>query len=201
MPAGFTDYEKKKIKAGLIEQGRKMFSIYGLKKTTINDITGVLGIAQGSFYKFYSSKEELYFEILELEGEKIRKNMAKNTELVKANPEEAIKKILLETFLELGENRLFQDIFSGNSYDILIRKLPEERLKEHTKSDFAEIIPLIRKWQDEGILKDVKPEAITGLLHVLFFVSLHKKEIDEVFDDTFELLVDLIVNGLIKEKS
>ena len=49
MPAGFTDTEKQKIKEGLIKEGRKLFSQYGLKKTTIKDITNAVGIAQGSF--------------------------------------------------------------------------------------------------------------------------------------------------------
>lgn len=198
MPVGFTEKEKKKIKTELIEQGKKLFSLYGLKKTTIKDITEAVGIAQGSFYKFYCSKEELYFEILKIEEQKIRQKIAENFDLVKDNPGLGIKKIILETYMVLGENDLFKDLFSGNSYDILVRKLPKEKIEEHIKMDFAEIVPLIRKWQSDGILEKVKPEAITGLLHVLFFFSIHKKEIGENYSDTFELLVDLVVDGLVK---
>ena len=201
MPAGFTDKEKEAIQQGLIEKGRELFGLYGLRKTTIKDITEAVGIAQGSFYKFYDSKEELYFEILDIEEEKIRKELSQDLKIVERNPKSGIKKLLLDAYGALEENDLIKDLLSGNSYDVLVRKLSEEKIEEHVEMDFAEITPLIRKWQGEGILKEVKPEAITGLLHALFFITLHKGDIGKsVYNDTFELLVDLIVDGLVKEE-
>ena len=199
MPAGFTEQEKQKIKTGLINEGRKLFSQYGLKKTTIKDLTGAVGIAQGSFYNFYASKEELYFEILDRESQKIRENISKNFDLIKDNPGLGLKKMIFETYMALGENDLFKDLFSG-SYELLLRKLPEEKIKEHITMDYASMKPLIMKWQNEGILRKEKPEAIAGLFHVLFYLSLHKKEFGENYRDTFELLLDLIVDGLIKNE-
>lgn len=199
MPAGFTDREKEKIRNALIKEGERLFSKYGLRKTTIKDITKAVGIAQGSFYIFFDSKEELYFEILNIEGQKIRRSLAEDIELVKSSPRIGIKKLLINIYQALGENNLFKDLFSGNSYDILVRKLPREKIEEHIEMDFAEIMPYIIKWQNEGIIKQVKPEAITGLLHVLFFVSLHKNDIGKAtFNGTFELLVNLIVDGLVR---
>ncbi|NLY88197.1 MAG: TetR/AcrR family transcriptional regulator [Firmicutes bacterium] len=197
MPAGFTDTEKQKIKEGLIEEGRKLFSQYGLRKTTIKDITGAVGIAQGSFYNFYASKEELYFEILDLESREIREHMEKDLDLIKDNPRAGLKKMIFEAYMALGENDLFKDLFSG-SYDLLLRKLPEEKIKEHMMMDYASLKPLIIKWQNEGVLKRKNPQAITGLFHVLFYIALHKKEFGENYKDTFELLLDLIVDGLVE---
>lgn len=201
MPSGFTDKEKEKIEKGLIEQGKRLFSIYGLKKTTIKDITEIVGIAQGSFYKFYNSKEELYFEILDIEGQKIRKRLVKDVDLVNKKPRETISKLLLDSFSLIDKNELFKQLFSDNNYELLVRKLPEEKIKEHINMDYAVISPFIEDWQNKGIIKKVKPEAITGLLHSLFIITLHKKEIgNSVFVDTFELLVDLIVEGLVNEE-
>jgi len=67
LPNKFTTKEKEVIRNGLIKTAKEHFSIYGLQKTRIKDLTTEVGIAQGSFYNFYDSKEELYFEILELE--------------------------------------------------------------------------------------------------------------------------------------
>jgi|SRR5690554_2327976 AcrR family transcriptional regulator len=200
MPAGFTDTEKQKIKEGLIKEGRKLFSQYGLRKTTIKDITSAVGIAQGSFYNFYASKEELYFEILDLESRRIRENMAKDMNLIKKeNPGSGIKKMIFETYMALGENDLLKDLFSG-SFEILLRKLPEEKIKEHMMMDYASLKPLIIKWQNEGILKKKNPEAIVGLFHMLFYLSLHKKDLGDNYRGTFELLLDLIVDGLVEKE-
>lgn len=200
MPAGFTDTEKQRIKEGLIKEGRMLFGQYGLKKTTIKDITNAVGIAPGSFYNFYASKEELYFEILDLESRRIRENMAKDMNLIKQeNPGSSIKKMIFETYMALGENDLFKDLFSG-SFEILLRKLPEEKIKEHMMMDYASLKPLIIKWQNEGILKKKKPEAIVGLFHMLFYLSLHKKDFGDNYRGTFELLLDLIVDGLVEKE-
>jgi AcrR family transcriptional regulator len=63
MPRGFSDREKELIHDSLLMKGRELFINYGLKKTSIADLCREAGIALGSFYIFYSSKEEkLYFE-------------------------------------------------------------------------------------------------------------------------------------------
>ena len=36
-----------------------------LKKTSVDQLTKAVGIAKGSFYKFYESKEILFFAVLE----------------------------------------------------------------------------------------------------------------------------------------
>lgn len=198
MPGGFTEEEKEQIINDLIEEGTKLFSIYGLKKTTIRDLTKAVGISQGSFYKFFNSKEELYFEILDKEGQRLRKELMKYSELVKENPRKGIKKILLEAYTSLEKNDLFKDLFSENTYEILVRKLPEEKIEEHIKMDFSEIIPLIKEGQKKQIIKNENPEAITGILHSLFFITLHKDDIgDKAFNNSFDLLIDLIVDGLV----
>ncbi|MCJ8012272.1 TetR/AcrR family transcriptional regulator [Paenibacillus sp. KQZ6P-2] len=72
MPKGLNEYEKQEITNSLIEQGKILFSELGFQKTSINEITKKVGIAPGTFYKFYNSKEELYFEILEREEDQLR---------------------------------------------------------------------------------------------------------------------------------
>jgi len=198
MPTGFSKKENENIKKELIKKGRKLFSVYGLKKTTISDLTEAVGIAQGTFYNFFDSKEELYFDILDIEGQQLRQDLTKYKKQIIKNPKKGIKALLLEAYTNLEENELFKDLFSGNTYQRLVRKLSDKKIEEHIQMDFSEIIPLIEKGQEKNIIKDEKIESITGILHFLFFISLHKDDIgNEVFNNSFELLVDLIVDGLI----
>ena len=60
MPKAFSEEEKARIRERLLEAGRKRFTRYGLKKTTIEELAGAARIAKGSFYLFFDSKEELY---------------------------------------------------------------------------------------------------------------------------------------------
>ena len=64
MPRAFTDEERERIHEKLLNAGRSCFARYGLKKTTIDDLVKLAGIAKSSFYLFFESKEALYMEIL-----------------------------------------------------------------------------------------------------------------------------------------
>ncbi|QQK75431.1 TetR/AcrR family transcriptional regulator [Salicibibacter cibarius] len=201
MPKGFKGYEKHVITNSLIEQGKVLFSKFGLQKTSINEITKNVGIAPGTFYKFYNSKEELYFEILEKEEEQIKKQFL-SIDIQKDNqPKQEIKKLLLQTIDIIETNPLIRQLYFENNMEALLRKLPPEKLVEHYNNDSAALFPLIEKWQKEGVLLEANPEIIAAMLRSLFLLTLHKKEIGvEVYTETIELFIDLIVDGLIKEE-
>jgi len=64
MPRAFTDRERERIHSKLLAAGRSCFARYGLRKTTIDDLVKLAGIAKSSFYLFFASKEMLYMEVL-----------------------------------------------------------------------------------------------------------------------------------------
>lgn len=59
----FDDHDRKRIREALIETGRERFARYGLRKTTIADLTEPAGITTGTFYRFFDSKEELFWTV------------------------------------------------------------------------------------------------------------------------------------------
>jgi AcrR family transcriptional regulator len=202
MPKAFNENEKQMITDALLEQGRILFRQFGLQKTSINDITKNVGIAPGTFYKFYQSKEELYFEILEREEEQIKEQFLRVDIFKEHQPKQAIKSLLLQTINTIETNPLIRQLYFENNMDALLRKLPPEKLEEHFNQDSAALLPLIKQWQKEGLLLEENPEVIAGVLRSLFMLTIHQKEIGEtVYQQTMELFIDLIVEGLVKEES
>jgi AcrR family transcriptional regulator len=202
MPKAFNENEKQMISDALLEHGKILFSQFGLQKTSINEITKIVGIAPGTFYKFFQSKEELYFEILEREEEQIKEQFL-SVDIFKENqPKQAIKSLLLQTINTIETNPLIRQLYFENNMDALLRKLPPEKLEEHFNQDSAALLPLIKQWQKEGVLLEENPEVIAGVLRSLFMLTIHQKEIGEsVYQQTMELFIDLIVEGLVKEES
>lgn len=198
MPRGFNEREKQKIKQSLMDEGKRFFGQFGLKKTSVNDLVKAVGIAPGSFYIFFNSKEELYFEILELEEERI-KNEFINYEIGKAeDTKQSIKNLLLQTFDILEKSPLISQLYFENNHQALLRKLPQEKLEEHFNKDSDTLAIITSKWKDEGILQSIDDDVLAGLFRSLFTMSLHKKEIGEsVYPQTLELLLDLVVEGLV----
>lgn len=199
MSRGFNKHEKQFITNSLIEQGKILFSKFGFQKTSILEITKNVGIASGTFYKFFNSKEELYFVILEMEEKKIKEQLA-NVDIFKENqPKKALKSILKQMIDTIETNPLIRELYFGSTMEDMLRKLPPETLEKHFNNDSASLLPLIEKLKIEGVIIEEKPEIIAGVLCSLFVLTLHQKEIGvEVYQETIELFIDLIVERLVK---
>lgn len=70
MPKKFSEIEKTQIKQKLLDSARSLFTRYGIKKTSVEDLTKGAGIAVGTFYAFYQSKEELFSSFWKLKKAK-----------------------------------------------------------------------------------------------------------------------------------
>lgn len=56
----FTDYETEQLRKALLKETRHCAVTLGMKKTSVEQLTKAVGIAKGSFYRFYESKEMLF---------------------------------------------------------------------------------------------------------------------------------------------
>ena len=65
MATAFTTEEKEVIRKKLHKVAKEYLQRYGVKKTTVDQMAAMVDISKGSFYNFYSSKEMLFFKVLE----------------------------------------------------------------------------------------------------------------------------------------
>lgn len=70
MPVGFTEKEQESIKEKLFHAGIQLIRELGVQRTTVDKLTKKCGIAKGSFYLFYSSKEEYLMALAEYTSER-----------------------------------------------------------------------------------------------------------------------------------
>jgi AcrR family transcriptional regulator len=199
MPKKFGEKENQIIINKLKESGLELFSKYGLKKTSIKDLTSEAGIAQGSFYNFYHSKEELYFNLLESEEEEMATHM-KNIILNSGSAREAIKITIIESCSLFEKTPLLRRIYESNDYELMVRKLPSETLLKHQKSDTELVTNTIMKVKtDDEEIKTV-PEVISGILRGIILLNLHREEIGrDIYLEIIEILAESIANGIVQK--
>lgn len=65
MPASFTKKQQEDIREQLFHEGIKLFRTLGVQRATISKLTSACGIAKGSFYSFYDSKETFILALAE----------------------------------------------------------------------------------------------------------------------------------------
>jgi len=148
----------------------------GLKKTTVDDLVKSAGIAKGSFYKFFPSKEILYLEILEEIEINIRSSMNNTNLKGKELSKEGIKAFLSDIVTSIDKNPIMLKMFDENALEILMRKIPQERIEKHMKNDSNWFSGLFKDWQSEGYLSNID-EGVFSALFGQFLFYLHRKRL------------------------
>ena len=128
MPKAFTEHEKDLINKRLIEQGYKLFSVYGLKKTSIEELAQAAGISKGAFYLFYESKEALFMDVAELAEQHFRQEILAAVDLPGPSPRARLYAILKKAFSLLKTIPILQ-FFTGSDYDLLFRRNASRKIQ------------------------------------------------------------------------
>lgn len=198
MPKKFSDEERKWIREKLLMEARQHFERSGLRKTSVEELTKAVGIAQGSFYMFFGSKEELYYELILEEEDRIRSAVLDLFPPEQVSSQDSIKRFLLYSLRMMDESPLLRQMMDRGEMELLFRKLPKELLDRNFTEDQDALLPVIEAWQKAGILNGTAPESIVGMIRSLAFLTLHRKEIGEApFTATIELLVELLSAGML----
>jgi len=64
MPKIFDEETREDIRGQMLDNGFSLIKRFGLKKTTIEDVTRASGVAKGTFYNFFKTKEEFVYQII-----------------------------------------------------------------------------------------------------------------------------------------
>jgi AcrR family transcriptional regulator len=201
MPKSFTEKEDKQIRKSLMKKGQELFSTVGLRKTTVDDLVSSAGIAKGSFYKFFPSKEILYLEILEEIETNIRSSMATANLAGKELTKEGIKAFLSDIITSIEKNPILLKMFDEKALELIMRKIPQERIERHRENDSKWFAGLFKSWKEEGYLPDTDEDVFSALFRSVFILFTQKEAIDkDLFLPTMDLLFDFIAAGIINSR-
>lgn len=156
-----------------------------MKKTSVEQLTRAVGIAKGSFYKFYESKEMLFFAVLE----GIHSELFGVADRVMSDdgglpPSERAAKAILAVCKRLSETG--DMVFIENDAKLLLQRLPENVKTEHYHDDETHIRELLEKY-------DLAPKGGASLaaaaVRGLILTVSHKTQIGALYPQVLETLV------------
>lgn len=191
MPRAFNERERNLIKERIRKAAASLIIRNGVRHTTIDAIVKSAIIPKGTFYLFYATKEELLFEVLENEHEKMEKSILEQISKVNPstiNPDSATE--LIYSFYKMVDEHPLLATISREDVTLISQRLPEERISKHLEEDRNMSAKLMRFLP----LKDgITVETVSSSLHAIYFTMLHLKE---TADDKSEELLKFIIRGI-----
>lgn len=131
----------------ILDVAEKLFSTKGYVHTTINDILKTIGIAKGTFYYHFESKEAVMDAIVERfieEGVKVAEQIAANPDL---NAQEKIFQIIMAQNPEAGrKEKMIEELHQVNNAEMHQKSLVET---------IVQLTPILTKVIDQGIEEGV----------------------------------------------
>ena len=181
----FTEEQNETIRRDLIREARCCGVTVGMRKTSVEQLTEAVGISKGSFYKFFDSKELLFFAVLEdIHTECFAAAQKSLQENAAIDPASRTAAAILAACRWLSETKAF--VFIENDAEFLLHRLPEEVKTAHYHDDEMHIRLLLEKY-------DLVPNRGTSLaaatVRGLILTVSHKEQIGELYPQVLETLV------------
>ncbi len=196
MPKIFDDQQREEVVAKILSIARDEFGKKGFKKTSIGKITKKVGIASGTFYNFFPSKEALFLAIIgEFELEKFR--LIDKLFTANGNPVEEFHLFLSIMFENVASDPIFMWLSKENLYERIVQKIPQEELIKHMAYDIEASDAILNSVQPRGFLQNMSSQQLVSHLRALFMATIHIDEIGAPdFNAFMETQIAIFVAGL-----
>jgi len=188
MPQIFDEEGREKVRITLLESGFELIKTHGLKKTSISDITKSAGIATGTFYNFFDSKEDFVYQIMlykRNQSKTLLSQMSKKGKIDKKN----FKEYLITIYT--SDYNVFEYL-SESEIDRLKSRWPEEYWK-NAGNEEATIKTMV------AMLKSPRENLDWQILGNLFkSMALIGHGRDRLYTDKYKETVEIFVNAIVR---
>lgn len=197
MPKAFNDAERETIRAALLTTGLKHFQRAGLRAARIDDVCREVGIAKGSFYAFFPSKEELFMAIVEEREEQHRRDMFAFISAATGTPVHRAGRLFDLLMKKIEDDPVLNLLLAGNEVPYLVRKLGAERFAESQRQDRDFVAEAARRWNAAGGGR-ISAADLLGLMTIALSVASQRHQMTpDQYNPTVALLRELFTSRII----
>lgn len=181
----------------LLQSAKELFSKKGYYETKVSDIVEKSGVAQGTFYIYFKSKEEIFLELVKSLHLDLMERLEKYIKIEK-DCQSLIKDFVKEFLTEVYNNREIAEIFFSQLFG-----LNQEFKKLYLKkiSDIQNLIFRVvnRYFPEEE--SQILSTLILGFVRQIFFNCLTNKNLslDQMLSKA-EKGIDIIFQGIYSEE-
>jgi AcrR family transcriptional regulator len=191
MPRALTEKEKCAQCERLLEKGKAIVFLHGIRKVSVDDIAKAAGMAKGTFYQHFDTKERYLLTLLKRLHSDIFQN-AKAFIFNEAATEEGLRenvRVFMQQLLYIPEMVFF--IQNERDIDLLIESFPDEEMRSFKEMEEGLFEGIMRMG---GIDTDeVKPGVVHNFVHTLFLISASELMAKEDLQETLRLITESMI--------
>ena len=193
MALPFTDQQRSAIRQKLFESAQRHALSDGVQKTSLDTLTSEAGISKSSFYKFYESKEQLFFEVARAwESDIIDVGLLALSQSKQSSDKERAAAFVYRAFErihQLGITRfLREDMPYLNAF------MPQELARTHCLSSARSIFETLRR---EEVHFTAPDEIVLSVIQLMYLSILNIGDIGESFFPALHALVQSACDRLV----
>jgi AcrR family transcriptional regulator len=203
MPPALSAAEKARIRRLLLENGQRLFTTQGLRKTSLEELVAPAGVAKSTFYVFFDSKEALYLELMLRQTGEVKRKVIDGALLAENDTREGLRRFLRATLDELSANPLWRRLMTHpEEMQAVARKLDPARVTGMAENPVTALGDFISARQAAGDIVSSDPAVIVGVLQTVLLVPMHAERLaaPDRYPQILDLLIDIVTAGLTPQK-
>ena len=194
-----SDQDKEERRGEILAAAKKVFARKGYHATTIAEIAKEAKLSYGSIYWYFDSKDALFHELMESEGQALRRHVHEALATPAAgSPEAPFRAAVQATFEFFEADRALVKLLFRDSYSL------GDRFEKHLfgiyEGFIGDIEQIVADAERRGIVVDHPPRLVAVSVAALIGQIAHRRV---VTDDGLpaavvaDFVVSLLLNGLL----
>ena len=199
MRRALSEQDKEERRADILAAAKRVFARKGYHATTIADIAKAAKVSYGSIYWYFDSKDALFHELMETEGQALRRHVHEALATPSPGaPDAPFRAAVRATFEFFESDRALVKLLFRDSYAL------GDRFEKHLFGIYEGFIGDIEQIVDSaarrGIIVDYPPRMVAFSVAALVGQIAHRRI---VTDDGLpaavvaDFVVSLLLNGLL----
>ena len=180
----------------VIQKARELFTKYGYKKVSMDEIAREAGVTKKTVYTYFSSKEELFKYFIQEELDNMKK-IVEDIEKEDLDFFEAVHQIIFQLIKYKNKRQFFK--LMTNEAEVLKSSIASKSLNLIDEQIQSYIYDIVKNAMDKGYIKKENPEVVTFLVYKMYIALMFdwsetREKLDE--EEIAKTILDILKNGL-----
>lgn len=197
MAKHFTDEEKKVHREAILKAGYDLYCELGYKAASVDRITERVGIAKGTFYLFFASKEVMFFQLMLKEEMRLHEAFVRT---IKASTSDTyldnLKKAYGDMYEIIQSNPILRLLTEPIILQRIMKKLGMEEMMLSEQQDRKRIEDIITVSKQFGYELQVSTEKFFEVLRGLAFAYFNAEMIGGNSKETLRYMVEVLIDDM-----